>query len=60
MSEVDKDFKYLEVKTSKSVFRIYPCGKIEKRVWKEIHENEDDVNISFHTGTSVIWVNDGM
>lgn len=35
-----KGFTYVEIKTSKSKFRIYPCGKIEKLEWKEIHPNE--------------------
>ena len=36
-----KDFKYVEIETSKSTFRVYPCGKIEKLEWTEIHENEN-------------------
>ena len=34
--------EYVEVITSKSKFRIYPCGQIKKLEWKEIHANEDN------------------
>ena len=34
---------YLSVKTrSGNEYRIYPCGKVDKLVWKEINPNEDN------------------
>ncbi len=49
-----KTFKYLEIKTSKSKFRVYPCGKIEKLKWKEIHKNEDVPNLGvFHSEDNI-------
>jgi len=44
----------IEIITSRSKFRIYKCGKIEKLEWKEIHANEDDATlgtITFTDGT---------
>lgn len=33
---------YLSVKTkSGNEYRIYPCGKVDKLIWKEINPNED-------------------
>ena len=39
--EKDKD-GYIEVTTrSKDVYKIYPCGKVEKLTWKEIAPNTE-------------------
>ena len=41
LKDGEQKLEYVEVKTEKSLFRIYPCGKIEKLKWEEIHPNEE-------------------
>lgn len=43
LTDRNMGYEYVEIRTSESIFRVYPCGKINKGVisWKEIHENED-------------------
>lgn len=50
---------YVEVTTrSKDVYRIYPCGKVEKLTWKEVAPNTErtssyiiDNNTLYYNGT---------
>ena len=41
LKDGEPKLEYVEVKTEKSLFRIYPCGKIEKLKWEEVHPNEE-------------------
>lgn len=51
--ENDKVNDYIVVKTRNNViYRIYPCGKLEKQVYRELNPNEDDNTITTISGGS--------
>jgi hypothetical protein len=50
---------YIEVTTrSKDVYRIYPCGKVEKLTWKEIAPNTERTSPYF-IDNSTLYYNNG-
>jgi hypothetical protein len=53
---------YVEIITrSKDVYRIHPCGKVEKLIWKEISSNSENTTlyqsegVLYWDGTKSAW-----
>jgi hypothetical protein len=60
--QVDKTKDYLEItvypKDAKPiVYRVWPCGKIDKMVWKEVAPNEEATvsGASLTTADTILW-----
>ncbi len=57
------NYKYLEVTTkSGAVYKIYPCGLVEKLTWKEVAPNTEPRNsgtIQWNNNDNYILLNSG-
>ena len=40
--DISEGETYVEIATRHGVFRVYPCGKVDKLTWKELNANGDN------------------
>ena len=56
--KVEQEKEYLKVvvtydaKKEPIIYRVYPCGKVDRQDWKEISPNKEDTDLTYYSITA--------